>query len=86
MDPPALEIEAVIKGGDMADEIKKEEKKPDGGKVFATFCKVVLGLAFLVVGAYAINRWFGNLAFIIKGCVGLFFLLAGLITLAIAKE
>jgi hypothetical protein len=47
---------------------------------------VVLGLVFLVLGVAAIARWWRLLLMIIKGCVGLFLLLAGVITLAIAKE
>jgi hypothetical protein len=71
----------------MAEEIKKEEKCCSGGKkAFSTFFKVVLGLVFLGLGAMAILRWWKLLLMIIKGCVGLFLILAGVITLAIAKE
>ena len=72
----------------MAEEIKKEDKCccADGKKAFSTFLKVVLGLVFLVLGVMAILRWWGVLLMIIKGCIGLFLLLAGIITLAIAKE
>ena len=71
----------------MAEEIKKDEKSPgEGKKVFSTFLKVVLGLVFLGLGVMAILRWWKLLLMIIKGCVGLFLLLAGVITLAIAKE
>jgi len=67
----------------MAEDIKKEGQ---GKKVFSTFLKVVLGLVFLGLGAMAILRWWKLLLMIIKGCVGLFLILAGVITLAIAKE
>lgn len=70
----------------MAEEIKQEEKKAEGKNALATFFKVILGLVFLALGAYAVYHWWGLLLLIIKGCIGLFLLLAGLITLAIAKE
>ncbi|MDD4953847.1 MAG: hypothetical protein PHG40_02950, partial [Candidatus Omnitrophica bacterium] len=56
------------------------------GKMIPCLFKVLLGLAFLVLGAMALLRWWGELLAIVKGCVGLFLILAGLITLAIAKE
>ncbi len=70
----------------MAEEIKKEEKCCETKKVFSTFLKVVLGLVFLVLGVMAILKWWQLLLMIIQGCVGLFLILAGVITLAIAKE
>lgn len=71
----------------MAEELKQEEKKcTDGGKVLSTIFKVILGLAFLMLGCLAILRWWKLLFMIAKGCVGLFLILAGIITLAIAKE
>lgn len=70
----------------MAEEIKQEEKKPDAKNVFWTIFKVILGLVFLLLGALAIYKWWGNLVMVISGCIGLFLILAGIITLAIAKE
>ncbi len=64
----------------------EEANKVDAKKGLATFFKVVLGLAFLGLGAWAILKWWEFLFMIIKGCIGLFLLLAGVITLAIAKE
>lgn len=69
----------------MADEVKKEEKV-DVKKVFWTVFKVVLGLVFLALGALAVYKWWGDLLAVVRGCIGLFLLLAGVITLAIAKE
>jgi hypothetical protein len=65
----------------MADEVKG-----GAGKVLGTLFKVILGIAFLVVGVAAVLRWGKLLIMIIKGCIGLFLILAGVITLAIAKE
>jgi len=70
----------------MADEVKQEEKKVEASKIMSTIFKVVLGLVFLLLGVLAILRWWTLLLMIIKGCIGLFLILAGIITLAIAKE
>lgn len=55
-------------------------------KTAATLIKVVLGLALIVLGVVAVIGWWGSLVEVVKGCAGLFLVLAGLITLAIAKE
>jgi hypothetical protein len=66
----------------MAEEIKKQE----GKNIFAVIFKVILGLAFLGLGALAIMRWWILILWVAKACIGPFLLLAGVITLAIAKE
>lgn len=58
----------------------------NAGKTLSTIFKVFLGLAFLALGALAIYVWWVDLKTVFKGCIGLFALLAGMITLAIAKE
>jgi len=63
-----------------------EKKCCDGKKTLATFFKVILGLVFLVLGGLAILKFWEALLLIVKGCIGLFLILAGVITLAIAKE
>lgn len=70
----------------MAEEVKQEEKKTDPKKLFSTALKVILGLVFLLLGVLAVKIWFGALLTVVKGCIGLFLILAGIITLAIAKE
>lgn len=70
----------------MADEVKQEEKKTDGKKVLSVIFKVILGLAFLGLGLALVIIWKKDLLAVIKGCIGLFLILAGIITLAIAKE
>lgn len=70
----------------MADEIKQEEQKVEGKKVMGTIFKVILGLVLLALGAIALIKWWPDLLLVIKGCIGLFLILAGIITLAIAKE
>ena len=70
----------------MAEEVKKEEQKSDPKKILPMALKVVLGLVFLGLGVFAIMRWNQHLLVLIKGGIGLFFILVGIITLAIAKE
>jgi len=70
----------------MADELKQEEKQCESKKVASTIAKVILGLAFLALGVWAVIVWRGALLAVFKGCIGLFLLLAGIITLAIARE
>ena len=70
----------------MAEEVKQEEKKPETKGVFSTIFKVILGLALLVLGVWAIIAWREDLLTVIRGCVGGFLILAGAITLAIAKD
>ncbi|MDD4980208.1 MAG: hypothetical protein PHC54_02895 [Candidatus Omnitrophica bacterium] len=70
----------------MAEEIKQEEKKTGAKRVFSSLLKVILGLVFLALGALAIIKWLPDLLAVVRGCIGLFLILAGMIALAIAKE
>ncbi len=72
----------------MADEQKTEEKKCEcqGSKVAGTLLKSILGLVFLVLGVWAVIALRSDLFVLIKGCIGPFLILAGIITLAIAKD
>jgi uncharacterized membrane protein len=64
-----------------------EENKTNGGKkMLATILKVILGILLIVLGVLMVIGWWYALKIVIKGCLGLFLVLAGLITLAIAKE
>jgi hypothetical protein len=51
-----------------------------------TVLKVIIGLVLIGLGAWAIILWWPQLLSVVKGCVGLFLILAGLITIAIAKD
>ena len=72
----------------------QEEKNCCGGastccdpkKTLVSLFKILLGMAFLVLGGWAILKFWGDLLTIVKGGIGLFLMLAGVITLAIAKE
>ncbi|OGX46052.1 MAG: hypothetical protein A3G38_03930 [Omnitrophica WOR_2 bacterium RIFCSPLOWO2_12_FULL_51_8] len=70
----------------MGEEVKQEEKKCESSKALSMALKVILGLVFLALGGAAIYAWRSQLLVLIKGCVGPFLILAGIITLAIAKE
>lgn len=70
----------------MAEEVKQEEKKSCEKKAFSTILKVILGVAFLILGVLAIVTWLGDLLAVIRGCIGPFLVLAAIITFAIAKE
>ena len=72
----------------MAQETKQEEKKVEARSGAGTFLKVVLGLAFLAAALYLllVRQWWGYTWLLIKGGAAPFLVLAGIITLAIAKE
>ncbi|MFO8053498.1 MAG: hypothetical protein R6U54_06040 [Candidatus Omnitrophota bacterium] len=63
-----------------------EEQKKKGGAAVKTALKIILGLIFIGLGIWAIVAWWSSLLVVIKGCIGLFAILAGAITIAIAKE
>lgn len=67
-------------------EVKQEVKQVDAKETFSTVLKVILGLVFLALGVWTIIAWSVDLLIVIRGCIGLFLLLAALITFAIAKE
>lgn len=56
---------------------------PDTTKMIG---KIILGIVFILLGLVALIRWWPSLWTVIKGCIGLFLILAGVITVAIAKE
>lgn len=70
----------------MAEEIKQEEKKCEAKKIFSTILKFLLGAVFFILGALAIVTWWRDLLLVVRGCIGLFLILAAIITFAIAKE
>lgn len=63
-----------------------ESKCCDSKKMLSMLVKIVLGLGFLILGGLTIYKFWPDLLTIVKGCLGVFLLLAGVITLAIAKE
>ena len=69
----------------MAEEIKQEEAK-ETKNTLSTMLKILLGIVFLVLGVLAIWGWRAELLLLIRGSIGLFLVLAALITFAIAKE
>jgi len=66
----------------MAEEIS--EKK--ASLCSKTGIKVVIGIVLIVIGLAALIKWRLDLLILIRGCVGLFLIMAGAIAIAIAKE
>jgi len=64
---------------------EKKGKEPTSAMV-KTILKFILGIVFVVVGILLAVYWWTNLWNLIKGCAGLFLVLVGLITIAIAKD
>jgi len=48
--------------------------------------KLITGIVLLVLGLLAVIAWWGDLWAVFRGCVGLALILAGAVTIAIAKE
>ncbi|MCF7870942.1 MAG: hypothetical protein K9L95_06150 [Candidatus Omnitrophica bacterium] len=63
-----------------------EEQKKKGTAAVKTILKIILGLIFIGLGIWAVIAWWKDLLVVVKGCIGLFAILAGAITIAIAKE
>ncbi len=68
---------------DTQDKKVQEEKSGSSGR---SSLKLVIGIIFVLLGVIALANWFGELIMVIKGCIGLFLIMAGAITIAIAKE
>ena len=69
----------------MVEEEKKAAKK-SAKEVVGKILKVILGIALVVLGIWGIYLWRVDVLTIIRGAVGVVFLLAGIICFAIAKE
>ncbi|MBN3033097.1 MAG: hypothetical protein JW873_03280 [Candidatus Saganbacteria bacterium] len=48
--------------------------------------KVLVGLAFIVLGAWAMAVWWGDLLTLVRGGIGLALILAGLIAFALVAD
>lgn len=70
----------------MAEDVKQEETKTEGKKIFSTLLKVMLGILFLILGLVLVVKLRGEILILVKGCIGPFLILAGIVTLAIAKD
>ena len=67
------------------DEDKKVEKKTCCVCSKSGF-KVLIGVVFIIIGLSAVISWWPNLLALLKGFIGLLLIMAGAITIAIAKE
>ncbi|MBN2119644.1 MAG: hypothetical protein JW734_01135 [Candidatus Omnitrophica bacterium] len=74
----------------MAEEVKQEqasqEESKSGGQAVKTAVKVILGVVLIALGILAVIAWWAELLGVIKGCIGLFLILVGAITVAIARD
>ncbi len=76
----------------MAEEVKQNEQtqqpeeKKSAGEVAKMILKVIIGLVLVGLGIWAIIAWWKDLLLVIRGCIGLFLILAGAITIAIARD
>ncbi|MCK4912184.1 MAG: hypothetical protein KAS05_00510 [Candidatus Omnitrophica bacterium] len=48
--------------------------------------KVILGIVLIIIGLVVAIKWRFSLLILIRGCIGLFLIMAGAIAIAIAKE
>ena len=64
---------------------KKVDEKKSHAWAKAGF-KVIIGVVLIIIGLAAIISWWPNLLALLKGCIGLLLIMAGAITIAIAKE
>lgn len=74
----------------MAEENKQnnqpQAEQKSGGEVAKKILKVILGILFLVGGGLLVWLFWGELLVVVKGVIGLFLILVGLITVAIARD
>lgn len=72
----------------MAEEEKKtqEEVKRARGEAVKKALKIILGIVLVAIGIGGICLWWKDLLTVIKGCIGTFFILAGLVCFLIAAE
>ena len=64
-------------------EVKEEKSSSENSKMVL---KIILGVILVILGIWAVIGWWSSLVTVFKGCIGLFLLMAGAITFAIAKE
>ena len=57
-----------------------------GGRDLAMYFKLALAMLFLVFGGWCVYKGWDELVIIVKGTIGLFALMAGVVTLAMARQ
>ena len=67
-------------------QVSEVEEDKKGSEVFKTAVKIATGFILILLGLVAIIGWWSALTTVFKGCIGLFQIMAGAITIAIAKE
>jgi hypothetical protein len=64
----------------------EQDNEKQQGAVLKTSIKLIIGIVLVILGLAAVIGWWSSLWVVVKGCVGLFLIMAGAITIAIAKE
>jgi cytoskeletal protein RodZ len=67
-------------------EVSETKEKKKASETIKTIGKIILGVVFILLGLWAVIAWWKALWVVFKGCIGLFLILVGAITIAIAKE
>ena len=68
-----------------AEQAQPEEKK-SASELAKTVIKMILGVVLVALGVVAVVVWWEELLMLIRGGIGLFLVLVGLITIAIARD
>ena len=64
-------------------QVTEDKKSSSSSK---TALKIALGIILVLLGLLAVIGWWVYLRMLFQGCIGLFLIMAGAITIAIAKE
>jgi len=67
----------------MSDQVSEKKESCASTKSVA---KLIIGGVLVVLGLIAVVKWWASFLVIFSGVIGLFLILAGAITIAIAKE
>ena len=62
----------------------KEDKK--GAEIFKTAIKIVVGIILITIGIWAVIGWWKPLWTVFKGGIGILLILAGVVTIVIARD
>jgi hypothetical protein len=64
----------------------EQANEQKGGVSSQALLKIIIGVVLVILGIVAVVGWWNSLVLVFKGCIGLFLIMAGAITVAIARE
>jgi uncharacterized protein (DUF983 family) len=72
----------------MEEQNKNQQEPKESSQSPKMVGKIILGIVFIVLGLFLMLRlaWWRDLWIIVKGGIGPFLILAGIITIAVAKD